>query len=142
MSAPAVTRDLVLLYDGHCALCNGTVRFILARDRQGTMRFAPLGGEYAAAVRAEHPELAEVDSTVLVERAPVGGSSVRVRSDAALEVARYLGGPWRALALVRFVPRPLRDLGYRLVASLRHRILGGYARPSVVRPGDQGRFLP
>ena len=32
-----------LFYDGTCALCHGAVRFVLARDRDGSaFRFAPL----------------------------------------------------------------------------------------------------
>src|SRR4029453_11915966 len=32
----------LVLYDGVCALCNGLVQFLLARDRRGIFRFASL----------------------------------------------------------------------------------------------------
>src|SRR6185436_14356621 len=57
----------VLLYDGLCGFCNGTVQFVLARDRRGVMRFATLQGEFARGIVARHPELAGVDSLILVE---------------------------------------------------------------------------
>ena len=34
----------VLLYDGLCGFCDGTVQFILKHDRRGTLRFATLLG--------------------------------------------------------------------------------------------------
>lgn len=133
----------VLLYDGTCGLCHTTVRFILRRDRVGTLRFASLDGKYGRAVVRAHPELRVVDSVVWVES--VRGATetrVAVRSAAALEIARYLGGRWRWMSLVlRVVPRPLRDRAYDLVARHRHR-LPGKAVERIVSPADVGdRFL-
>jgi predicted DCC family thiol-disulfide oxidoreductase YuxK len=58
----------VLLYDGVCALCDGSVRAVLAVDRHARFRFAALGSaaaaERLAAVRA--PSLATVDSVMLI----------------------------------------------------------------------------
>ena len=44
-----------LVYDGACASCHAVVRFVLARDRRGTMRFAARAGAYAQAVIRRHP---------------------------------------------------------------------------------------
>ena len=41
------TRRLVF-FDGVCALCDGSVRFLIGEDRTGLLRFAPLQGETAA----------------------------------------------------------------------------------------------
>lgn len=138
-----MTGDLVLLYDGLCGLCNGTVRFILARDRVGTLKFAPLQGAFAAGVRARHPEIAGVDSLVLVEREQGAGSTERVfvRSEAALGLARYLGGVWLLAGIFRLVPRVLRDWAYDRVAASRYRLFGRLA-VAVPAPADvRDRFL-
>ncbi|MDQ3149465.1 MAG: DCC1-like thiol-disulfide oxidoreductase family protein, partial [Chloroflexota bacterium] len=105
---PADPQQQILLYDGVCALCNGTVRFVIKRDPGGSMRFAPLQGAYATALLERHPGLAGVDSLVLVTLQG-GRERIDVRSDAALRVAEYLGGGWRVAAGLRLVPRPLRD---------------------------------
>ncbi len=114
----------VLLFDGDCALCHRTVHFILARERRRWLRFAPLDGEFARAVIARHPALAGVDSVIWVDR-PGQGANERAlaRSDAALRVAAYLGGPWRALVIARIVPRSWRDGLYDFVARHRHRLV-------------------
>jgi predicted DCC family thiol-disulfide oxidoreductase YuxK len=132
----------VLLYDGLCGFCNGTVQFILARDRRGTMRFATLQGEFARQVIARHPELAAVDSLILVDRdAATGDERVYARSAGALRVARYLGGPWSAMQALTIVPLFLRDWAYDLFARFRYRVFGRYDSCPVPTPEQRARFI-
>lgn len=135
-------RDLVLLYDGLCGFCNGTVRFILARDRTGHMRFASLQGEFAKTVLSRHPELAGVDSLVLLERGVGGSERVLTRSAAALEIAAYLGGVWGWARVLRVVPRGIRDWTYDRFAGVRYRVFGTYDVPPAPKPAVRERFLP
>lgn len=121
--------DLVILYDGECALCSGAVRFLLRRDRARRLRFAPLGGTTAAGVIARHPAIAGLDTLVFVDGPR---DLVLVRSDAVLAACATLGGAWGALASVaRVLPRDARDAGYRLIARLRHRTTAGRACPAI-----------
>jgi len=115
----------VLLYDGLCGFCDRTVLFIVARDPGGTMRFAPLQGDYARKVLHEHPWLRDVDSLILVDSA-AGHVPPLVRSDAILAIANYLGWPWRTAVVFRPVPRFLRDWAYDLFARHRYRLFGRY----------------
>ena len=52
MTAPPAR---IVLYDGVCGFCNGSVRWLIARDRDARLHYAPLQGETAAALRARHP---------------------------------------------------------------------------------------
>ena len=141
MIAPLEPSGPVLLYDGACGLCGRTVRLVLRHDRHGTLRFAPLGGAYARRLGERHPELAGADSMVWVEPAGAGvPERVLVRSEAALRVLRYLGGPWRLLLGLRVVPRPLRDAAYDLLARHRHRLAGAAACVTPT-PAERARFL-
>ena len=139
MSAP------LLLYDGDCALCNGAVRWLLRRDPGGGLRFAPLQGPTgrAALGRLGRDPHAPDFETMLVVLDPQGPAERAVeRSAAAVALLRYLGGGWGVLgALLWVVPRPLRDLGYRLVARNRKR-LGGAAACPVPPAAERVRFLP
>lgn len=130
--------DPVLLYDGTCGLCSSLVRFILRRDRKATLRFATLDGEFAASVRGAFPELAGVDSMVWVD---AGMGRVLARSDAALRVARYLGGRWRLAAVGAIVPRSIRDRIYDVVARHRHQVASRPAACLVPGPDVVHRFL-
>ena len=139
----ASTTGRILLFDGLCPLCNRAVRFVLRRDRQGTVRFGPLQGETARAILARHPALENLDTLVLVETEQGSGvERVFVRSEAVLRVAASLGGPWRGALAARAVPRVLRDAAYDLVARLRHRAFGRYAACPAPDPAHAARFLP
>jgi predicted DCC family thiol-disulfide oxidoreductase YuxK len=116
-------------YDGHCGLCQRSVRFFLAEDRsEKAFIFAPLQSEaFAAAIPPS--ERAGLPDSVVVRTA---GGRLLVRSAAILHAMARLGGAWRlAAALARLVPRPLRDAAYDLVARLRHRL---FARPPSMCP--------
>jgi predicted DCC family thiol-disulfide oxidoreductase YuxK len=64
-----------------------------------------------------------------------------VRSDAAVEVARHLRFPWRALAIFGILPRFLRDPAYRLVARNRYVWFGRRASCFIPSPEERRRFL-
>ncbi len=132
--------DPVLLYDGVCGFCNDSVQFILRHESRRDLRFAALQGHHAAGVIARHAELLEVDSLIWVEGRD-GAEIVKVRSAAALAVAAYLGGAWRALLALWLVPRPLRDWGYDLFARHRYRFFGRHASCPVPPPELRARFL-
>ena len=134
------TAEPVLLYDGTCGFCAASVQFVLRHERpRGTLRFATLDGPWGELARRRHPELAGVDSMIWLE--PETGR-VLVRSEAALAVAAYLEGPWRALAaLGRLVPRRLRDAAYDLIARNRYRIAGRVDSCPLPSPEQRGLFI-
>lgn len=132
--------ELVLLYDGVCGFCNKSVQFILDHDRHGTMRFAALQSEFGQAAIARHPELAKVDSVVLLERRN-GAEQVFIRSTAALRLSGYVGGFWGLARVAYIIPRPLRDLFYDLFARNRYRLFGKYDSCMLPPPEVRGRFL-
>ena len=136
-----MASDPILLYDGECGFCAANVQFILRHDPGGRLRFAPLQGAFATAVRARHPELQGVDSMVWVDPAS-GGDSERVfaRSAAALRAARYLGGFWRLALAAALIPRTIRDAAYDFIARHRHQLAGGETC-LVPAPDVRARFL-
>ena len=131
----------VLLYDGLCGFCDGTVQFILKHDRRGTLRFATLQGDFARGVIERHPELYGVDSLVLVDHDPSGKERVHVRSDGALQVARYLGGAWKLARATAVVPRFIRDSVYDGFARIRYRVFGRYDSCPIPSPEQRARFI-
>ena len=133
----------VLLYDGLCALCNRSVRWLIRHDRRRHVRFAALAGETAAAILARHPELAGADTVVFVEAAGSPAERVLVLSAAALAALRQGGLFWRFLAgVATLVPRPIRDAAYRFVARRRYRRFGRYETCPLPPPAERERFLP
>ena len=132
-----VSEPPLVLYDGVCGLCSRSVRFLIKRDRDKVLRFAPLQGETAAAMRARYPEIPEtLESVVLIE-----DGRAHLRSKAFLHVSRYLTRPWRWGWYFRWMPGFLLDLGYRLIARFRYRIWGKTDTCELPAPEERARFL-
>lgn len=133
----------VVLFDGVCALCDASVRWLIAVDARRVLHYAPLQGETGARVLARHPDADQSLSTVLYVR-ELGEASEQLfaRSDAAFAILEDLGGVWRALSWARLIPRPLRDAAYGLVAKHRYRWFGKLDTCRLPREDDAGRFLP
>jgi len=121
-----------ILYDGHCPLCNGWVRWVLAHDPAGRFHFAPIQSAWAADRLRRRGLDPEGLSTIVLVR----GQETLIRSDAPLAVWAELPGPWRLLRFGRFVPRAVRDRFYDLVARNRFR----WSRPLDVCPSPPEEF--
>jgi len=135
-TSPGVDR---IFYDGHCGLCHHTVLFVLRHDPAGAcFRFAPLESE---TFRREIDEAtrARLPSSVIVQSTD---GRLFTRSSAVAYILRKLGGGWALLGtLLWLIPKPLRDLGYILVASVRRHL---FAQPAdvcpIMPPGLRVRF--
>jgi len=116
------------------------VRVLLALDRRGALRFAPLGGETFRALVPEGARAALPDSLVL--RTAEGG--LLVRSEAVVESLRRTSGLGRALAAVPgLLPTALADRLYDRVARLRRLVFRPPADVCpVADPPRRARFLP
>ncbi|MCW5767804.1 MAG: DUF393 domain-containing protein [Phycisphaeraceae bacterium] len=125
----------ILFYDGDCGLCNRSVRWVIRRDRGGSIRYAPLQGEtYRDLPAVGKPQ--DLSSMVYLDRGVLS-----TRSDAALRVLGTLGGGWAVFgAALRAIPRPIRDWVYLWVAKRRRRVaLRACPTPD---PTLLGRTLP
>jgi predicted DCC family thiol-disulfide oxidoreductase YuxK len=129
----------IVLFDGVCNLCNGTVQFVIRRDRARRFRFAPLQSEAAARACA-------AAGVAIPTRDPgsmllILGDRVVDRSTAALHIARRLPFPWPLCAIFLLVPKVLRDLVYRVIARYRYRWFGKNESCMVPTPELRERFL-
>lgn len=134
---PGVLVPSLVLFDGECNLCNGSVQFILRRDPHARFQFAALQSAVGRrALAAVAPGAQFPDSIVLV-----AGGRAAVKSTAALRIARGLRWPWPLFAVFFVVPRPLRDLVYDWIARHRYRWFGKRASCMVPTPALRSRFL-
>ncbi|NOT30211.1 MAG: DUF393 domain-containing protein [Planctomycetes bacterium] len=128
-----------VFYDGHCGLCHGFVRFVLAEDERGLFRFAPLQGEHIATLLDGARRAALPDSIAVLR----SDGTVLTKSAAVAHLLARLGGPWRVCSFVlRALPRPLRDFGYERVAAIRTRLFARPAQACPLLPARlRGRFV-
>ncbi len=110
----------ILLFDGVCNLCSGSVQFILKRNAKENIRFASLQSEFGnASLKACSLPVNYLHSLVLLE-----AGKCYVKSDAALHVAKHLDGLWKLSYVFMIVPKFLRDPMYDLIARNRYRWFG------------------
>lgn len=117
VAAPDI-EDLIL-FDGDCVLCSRAAHFVHKRDAAQRFKFVAIQSEYGRAlatrfgVDADNPEtnIAVVDGVAAF------------KGDAALAVLARLPY-WRWTAIVRILPRLLRNWFYDRMARNRLRLFG------------------
>ena len=133
----------IILYDGVCGLCNSLVQFLLKHDKRSRLRFASLQSDFAAKVLRRHGiDAKDLDTVHVVENYEQPNEQVLQRSDAILRAGRELGGfLGMSSSIAKIVPRSLRDLVYRFVATNRYRVFGKYDTCMLPDPNQRSRFL-
>ncbi len=130
-------NEPIVLFDGVCRFCNGSVNFLIDRDVRKRLRFAPLQSEVAQRLlRRFGLPTDEFDTMILVEN-----GRAYARSTAALRIARRLGGWWPLLTILLAIPPFLRDAAYRVLAGNRYRWFGRSETCRVPTPEIRDRFL-
>lgn len=129
--------DSIIVFDGVCNLCTRSVSFIIRHDQQARFRFASIqsaAGQRLCRRFGINPD--QFDTVLLIQR-----DAVRGGSDAALAIATTFGGLWRLVALVRFVPRRVRDWAYGVVSRSRYRWFGRHTTCMVPSDDVRQRFI-
>lgn len=127
----------IIVFDGVCNLCSGSVQFIVRRDHAEIFKFAPVQSATGRELLIKYGiEPDAVNTFLLVEN-----DEASVRSEAALRIAKRLSWPCRVLTVFRLMPRPLRDAIYDFIASRRYRWFGKREACVVPTPAIRARFL-
>ena len=127
----------VILFDGECAFCEASVRFIARRDPAGYFRFGASQSPQGAALLASFGLTREMTkSMVLIE-----DGQVYLRSTATLRIASRLPAPWHLASVFLYVPRPIRDAAYRVVAAVRRHLAGRANACEIPPPEIRSRLI-
>jgi predicted DCC family thiol-disulfide oxidoreductase YuxK len=130
---------MLLFFDGECAFCNRWVSRLKDADVRRRIRFGAKQGKTFQQLAQAHPELANVESVVLVLRRPDGGEDFLVRSPAIRKVIAGLP-EFRFFEIVlQICPTFLSDLGYRVFSKLRTLLFSRWSHCRV--PIEQDREL-
>ncbi|WP_077619131.1 thiol-disulfide oxidoreductase DCC family protein [Bacillus sinesaloumensis] len=126
----------IILFDGICNFCNSSVQFILKRDYNQRYHFASLQSEAGKELLKKHGIPEDINSFVLIE-----GDCYYTKSSAALRICRNLKRPYQFLAIFRFVPAPIRDIFYQVIANNRYKWFGKQESCMLPTPETRKRFL-
>lgn len=132
------TAKKIILFDGLCNLCSAAVQCIAKRDKKDVFRYATLQSEVGAQLLATRAIAStQLNSIVLIEP----GIAYFTQSDAALRIGQEFGGLWKALAIFTWIPQPIRDAVYAVIAKNRYRWFGKRATCMLPNPQLQAKFL-
>lgn len=128
--------ERIVLFDGVCNFCNGSVNFIIRNDPDRKFKFAALQSDVGTEQKEKFGIGDDVDSVVLIE-----DGEAYMHSTAALKIARGLGGIWSLAYVFIIVPAFIRDAAYKLFAANRYKIFGRQDACMLPTPEIRERFL-
>lgn len=128
--------DGLILFDGVCVFCSRWVRFVIDHDPERHFTFTPIQSERGRALAGRFG----IDPAAPQTNAVVWEGRAWFKSDAALTVLGALPGT-RPLAILKTLPRMIRDPAYDLIARNRYRIFGRTEACMVPSDADRARFL-
>jgi len=133
----AQQHHTVILYDGLCCLCNRTIHFLLKIDHQAFLNFAALQSSTAKSLleQVDHSRPLP-DGVVLIHN-----GKIYTESDAALKSLQLIGGIWKLVAMLRYIPNFIRNPIYRIVARNRYRWFGKFESCPLPKPEWKNRFI-
>ncbi len=133
-----VKGQQIILFDGVCNLCNGSVVFILQRERKTVFRFASIQSEAGK----ELLTLCRLPSDYTEAVILIHNGKTYLGSAAALKIGQTLKFPWPLLATMGFmVPIFIRDAVYDQIARHRYQWFGKRAICMVPTKELESRFF-
>jgi predicted DCC family thiol-disulfide oxidoreductase YuxK len=142
LNSPALDTRTIILFDGVCNLCNGSVNFVIDRDKHAEFLFGTLQSDKGRALISRYMiDNPELSSVIVVLPVTAGERRILRESDGILEIAGRLPGLWPLTKVFRIVPRSLRDIIYRWVARNRYSWFGQRDVCRVPTAADRDRFI-
>jgi predicted DCC family thiol-disulfide oxidoreductase YuxK len=133
-----IEHQRIILFDGVCNLCNGSVIFILHRERSPIFRFASIQSQAGKELLARCGLPAYYDQAVVF----IDRGKVHLGSTAALKIGQQLTFPWSVLSYAGLlVPRFVRDWVYNQIAAHRYQWFGKRDVCMVPTESLKARFL-
>jgi predicted DCC family thiol-disulfide oxidoreductase YuxK len=128
----------IILFDGVCNLCNTAVQFVIKHDKKDLFRFVALQSDLAPSI-IKHIgiDTQNIDSIILYEP----GVAYYVKSEAALEIAKYLSGGLALLTVFKVLPSALSNSIYDYVAKNRYKWFGKKEHCMIPSPELKSKFL-
>jgi predicted DCC family thiol-disulfide oxidoreductase YuxK len=127
----------IILFDGVCNLCSGSVQFVIKHDQEGLYKFASLQSEAGQHLLKQYElPLADFNSFVLIEN-----GKAFTKSTAALMVAKKLHGAIKIMYGFIIIPSFIRDAIYNLIAANRYKWFGKKESCMIPTPALKSRFL-
>lgn len=111
----------IILFDGVCNLCNSSVQFVIQHDTKDVFRFVAIQSELGQEIlKYIGINPINIDSIVLYEPS----IAYHYKSDAALEIAKNIGGLFHLGTVFKIIPAGIRNRLYDYIAKNRYKWYG------------------
>jgi predicted DCC family thiol-disulfide oxidoreductase YuxK len=126
----------IVLFDGVCNLCNTTVSFLIKHDSKNHLYFAAQQNPFGTIIMQEKEIMIENKSVIFIKK-----DNVYYKSDAIIEIAKFLTGWPSIIKYSWMIPKFIRDGIYDFIAKNRYRIFGKRTTCFIPTKDIQKRFL-
>jgi predicted DCC family thiol-disulfide oxidoreductase YuxK len=128
----------IILFDGVCNLCNSAVQFVILHDKKDVFRFVALQSELGQEILNHigiNPK--NIDSIILYQPEV----AYYYKSEAALQIAKDLGGFFYLAQIFKIIPEPIRNTIYDYIAKNRYKWYGKKESCMIPTAALQSKFL-
>ena len=122
----------LVIYDGACGFCKGSVNLLIKLDKKRALKYASLQGKYASNLNIDKT----IDSIVYYEN-----QKLYYKSTAILKILNALGGVWRLSKIFYIIPKFIRDFIYDLIAKNRYIISKNSVQCKIPTQEEKRLFL-
>lgn len=128
----------IILFDGVCNLCDATVQKVIKADKKDIFRFVALQSDLGKEIiNYIGIDTEKTDSIILYEP----GIAYHIKAEAAIEIAKTIGGVYSLLGIFSVFPNWLKDIGYDFVAKNRYKWYGKKESCMIPTPEIKAKFL-
>lgn len=125
-----------VFYDGDCGFCNHWVQWILENDHQKKFMFSALQSEFGQTfLKERNLETSDLDTVYLWKP----GGFYHTKSQAAFAIANVLGGKYRLLSYLKFLPDFITNFFYDRISKNRQKLAS--QKCFLPTPEERKRFI-
>ena len=127
----------VIIFDGICNLCCGWIQFLIRIDTSMKFRFASIQSKTGQKLlNADYQNNKMTESIIYLKN-----NHYFRESTAVIEILSDVGGFWKLAAVLKLIPKPIRDNFYQFIAKRRYRYFGKRSTCLLPTTENKKRFL-
>jgi predicted DCC family thiol-disulfide oxidoreductase YuxK len=126
----------LLLYDGHCALCNWAVKLVLRFDKKQVFRFASLQSQTGIKTIQKFRVEPNLDSIILLVQ-----NELFTEAEAVFKLVKILGFPLSIILIGSFMPSKTSQFVYQWIAKRRYKLFGKYDSCPLPPAKNKNQFI-
>jgi predicted DCC family thiol-disulfide oxidoreductase YuxK len=127
----------IILFDGVCNFCNRSINIILEQDQDAHFQFAPSQSTAGKDILQQFGLDQKASASVIL----IDNEKVYTKTDAVIQIATHLKGWPKLFRFIKFIPKPIRDFGYDLIAKNRYTLFGKRETCRIPDESIRHRFL-